>query len=194
MTLSTHVYVLDEIDPRRVFVRCQQLLQKYDDGQHRPPEAQKSSERAGWSGDYRLFANSMDQGLPALLDVSYRPGAALTPEDPGCDEDCDEDCSRTYHARVCWLYIDFDTTYSYRDERGWGCGDLHAAMLGELGQWLDAQGVKWEWRNEFSGDVWGGDDRYVRLVDLGKGGAEAGAWFRNVALPAIAVSTLDGGL
>ena len=190
MTLSTNVYVLDEIDPRRVFIRCQQILQKHDAPRHRPPEAQECSERESWRGGVRMYGNHIDQGLPALLDVHFRPGAALTPEDPGHGDDCDEDCSGDYHDRVCWLDVDFDTAYGYRAANGWRCGDLHAAMVGELGSWLDEQGIRWEWRNESTGEVWGGDDRYARLGELGEAGAAASNWYSTVALPAILADRL----
>lgn len=185
MTLSTNVYVLDEIDVRRLFAFCQKLLTKYDDPRHRPPEAQDCVDKPG-----NLY-NKLGQGLPAILDIDHGNGGPLRAEDAGHDEDCDDDCSGQYHDRACWADVDFDTAYSYRGPNGWGCGDLHAAMLGELGLWLDEQGIRWEWRNEFSGEVWGGDDRYVRLVDLGKGGAEAGDWYRNIALPAIMSSASE---
>ena len=186
LTLSTNVYVLDPVDVRKMFAFCQNLLTKYDE-QHRPPEAQECHDKP-----HNLY-NQLGQGLPAILDIHHGNGAPLRAEDADHDEWCDEECTGTYHDRACWADINLDTGYAYRDERGWGCGDLHAAMVGELGQWLDKLGVRWEWRNEFTGDVWGGDERYTRLAELGEGGAQAGDWYRTVALPAIVGHVLSGG-
>lgn len=58
---------------------------------------------------------------------------------------------------------------------------------------LDARNVRWEWRNEFTGDVHGGEDRYERLIDLCSGGFEATAWFRTTVMPVIAAMAAEGG-
>lgn len=193
MTLSTNVYVLDEIDHVEVFRFCQGLLTKYDD-RHRTPDQQVWSDSPStWRGDdIRLIGNRIGQNLPGILGVTYRAGGPLRAEDDGHDEDCDEGCSGKYHDRACWLDIDFDTAYGAKFAGGMGCGDLHAALVSELGQWLDAKGVRWEWRNEFTGDVHGGSDRYERLIELISGGFEATAWFRTTVLPAIASEIKSG--
>lgn len=189
MTLSTNVYVLDEVSPHELFRFCQTLLTKWDEPDHRPWNRQKCSDKPThtvWEmpGTWNI-CNELGQGLPAILDIKYRPGGPLRAEQAGHDEDCSEECSGKYHDRACWLDIDFDTAYSARFSGGMGCGDLHAALVAEVGQWLDARGVRWEWRNEFTGDVHGGDDRYERLIDLASGGFEATAWYATTALPAI---------
>jgi hypothetical protein len=197
VTLSTNVYVLDEVSPHELFRFCQTLLTKYDeDGGYRPWNQQRCSDkpREDWNGETWTkqgrwsIANQIGQGLPAILDITYHPGGPLTTAEQAemCTGHCEPDDDYHYHPHACWLDIDFDTAYGYKDERGWGCGDLHAALVAELGEWLDAKGVRWEWRNEYTGEVHGGDDRYVRLIDLGVGGFEASAWFRTTVLPAIA--------
>lgn len=218
MTLSTDVYILDEVDPAEVFRFCQSMLTKYD-GASRTPDEQKSSTfpDGGWKRDTEIELgdvvfpgrdwvndrtgersvwvvtaggawsrdNAIGQGLPAWVMSAYRPDGPLrTPKQAAeHDEWCDDDCDPIKdHARACWMWVDFDTGYGYRDERGWGCGDLHAALVGELGDWLTAKGVRWEWRNEFTGDVHTGRDG---LAELGPQGAEAGHWYATQALPAI---------
>lgn len=198
MTLSTNVYVLDEVDPHEVFRFCQGMLAQYDDAKRTPDEQVWTDEADSvyldgeWVKDpgRRRVANKAGQNLPGILGVDYRVGGPLREAQTECDEDCDSDeCSGRYHDRACWLDVDFDTAYSAVSS-GLGCGQLHAALVTELGQWLDAKGVRWEWRNEYTGDVHGGEDRYERLVDLLSGSAAATAWFHNTVLPTIAAEIL----
>jgi hypothetical protein len=197
MTLSTNVYILDQLDVRELFHFTQGLLAKYDDR----PEPQ-TPEQQRWSDDERsaiwddpgsrCIRNGIGQGLPAILDITYRPDEPLRNETDAVahNEDCEPECKGTWHPRACWADLDLDTTYSYRDSRGWGCGDLHAVLVAEIGNWLDQREIRWEWHNEFTGEVHGGEDRYARLIDLVSGGAEANAWFRTSVLPAIAAGVL----
>lgn len=196
MTLSTDVYVLDEISAHEVFHFCQGLLAKYDD-EKRPSEQQQWTDqqdptwRAGepiiepgnaWSLD-----NKPMQSLPAWLMLAYRPEESLRTAEQAAEHDeyCEEDCDGEGHARACWLTVDFDTAYGYMSPDGMGCGDLHAALVAELGQWLDTKGIRWEWRNEYTSDVHSGEDRYERLIDLCRAGFESRAWFETTVLPAI---------
>jgi hypothetical protein len=203
MTLSTDIYVLDEVDPLEVFRFCQGLLTKYDNPRHMPAEQMRVRNRQDtsytgvpgvwevqpgnpWSRD-----NEPGQNLPAWLMSAYRPVGPLRPEVGGHDEDCDEDCSGKYHDRACWMSVDFDTTYGYRDVRGWGCGDLHAALVFELGAWLTGHNIRWEWRNEFTGEVHVGPEG---LTELGRAGVEAQDWFASTVAPAILMEmAVNGG-
>lgn len=208
MTLSTNLYVLDKVDVSELFRFCQTLLTKYDDRpEPQTPEQQIwiDEERSSIWGDpgSRYIRNEIMQGLPAILDITYRADVPLTTPEQAqqCTSDCDppdkvldDDEERYhYHPRACFADIDFDTAYGYRDRAGRGCGDLHALLVAEVGNWLDQRGVRWEWRNEFSGEVHGGDERYARLVDIARGGFEASAWMRTTVLPAIAAGILGGG-
>ena len=184
MTLSTYVYVQDRVDIGQVFAKCNQLIGA--------DEGVRFSDSESWQGGgARTLANEPGQGLCAWLLVTYRPGSPLTtPQEAGQHlEDCEPDCDGADHYdRACWLQVNFDTAYSYSGPDG-GCGDLHARVVAELGQWLDERGARWEWRNEFTGEVHQG---YDSLTDLGTGGAEASDWFRNIAAPAIAAHIASG--
>lgn len=193
MTLSTNVYVLDPIDPEEVFRFCQGLLTKYDEDRRTP-------DRQVWSDDpcqnysdgqwiddpdgRRRIANKLGQGLPGILDITYRTGGPLRTEEQAAqhDEHCSDDCSDRWHDQPCWLDVDFDTAYSAKFEGGMGCGDLHAALVAELGHWLTGKGIRWRWRNEFTGEV---HDDPAKLIDLVTGGFAATAWYQNTVLPAI---------
>jgi hypothetical protein len=200
MTLSTNLYVLDRVDVHELFRFCQELLTKYDDRTppQTPDQQETRDELVGWreDGSWRI-SNVLGQGLPGILDITYRPDGPLRTADQAAahaeDQDCEPDCTGEYHPRACWADVDFDTAYGYRDEAGRGCGDLHALLVAEVGQWLDGRGIRWEWKNEFTGEVHGGGDRYARLVDLATGGSEASAWFRSTALPAIIAHAAGGG-
>lgn len=186
MTLSTNIYVLDETGPHELFRHCQTLLTEHDEQGRTWRQQACSDEPMKYTPGAWSISNQIGQGLPAILDIEYRPGAPLwTPEQAAeCDDDCSEDCGGDHYVRACWLNIDFDTSYGY-DHNGMKCGDLHAVLVAQVGQWLDKRGLRWEWRNEFTGDVHGGDERYARLMDLASGGASATDWFKSTALPAI---------
>lgn len=198
MTLSTNVYVLDEIDPREVFRFCQGLLTKYDEDRRTPDQQVWSDEPRKTYRDRQLIddpdgrrsiANQLGQGLPGILDITYRTGGPLRTEAQAAehDEDCSDDCSGRWHDQPCWLDVDFDTAYGATFEGGMGCGDLHAALVAELGQWLTGKGIRWRWRNEFTGEV---HDDPAKLIELVSGGFEAAAWFQTSALPAILASSV----
>lgn len=196
MTLSTNIYVLDQVDPHEVFRFCQEMLGRHDEDRRGPDQQRWSDEQTSIyrDGNWAVhpdspwsISNDIGQGLPAILDIDYRPGAPLrTPEQAAAhDEDCDTDCSGTYHDRACWLDIDFDTAYGYRGPEGMGCADLHAAFIGELGRWLDGQGIAWEWRNEYTGEVHGGGERYTALAGFMSDGFAGTAWFETAVKPAL---------
>lgn len=190
MTLSTNVYVLDEVGPHELFRFCQTLLTKYDDEGRTWRQMRCSDEPAhevwGMPGAWNI-SNEIGQGLPAILDIKYRPGGPLrTPEQAAeCEEYCGEDCDKDHYYRACWLDIDLDTSYGYRGPNGIGCGALHALLVAEMGNWLDERGLTWEWRNEFTSEVHGGETRYARLLELADGGREANEWFTGMVKPAI---------
>jgi len=170
MTLSTEVYIHAPVDHRALFLRCNQLI--------------GANEATRWTDNGSSIGNKIDQGLCALLNISYghRPAEAH-------DEWCEDDCTGTYHDPENWAVVDFDTAYGY-NHNGERCGDLHARLVAELGAWLDDKGLDWSWRNEFTGEIY---HRYDGLTGLCEGGAEATAWFRDFAAPAIAAHIAASG-
>lgn len=204
MTLNTDVYVLDRINPDEVFSQCLHILAKYDSEGRSPSEMATEREQ---DSTWRDGAHTVDpenpwtlettcgQGLPAWTRLHYRPGVALrtAEESAAHDEDCtlpgrawwtegeSEACDGKWHKPASWLSVDFDTAYSYRDH-GLSCGDLHALIVAELGEWLDARGVRWLWQNEYTGEV---HDSAEKLIELTTGAIESSAWFYTAVLPAI---------
>ncbi|MFI2349764.1 hypothetical protein ACH492_22455 [Streptomyces sp. NPDC019443] len=206
MTLDTRIFVLDKVDPQETFKFFRSLLGATDKHSF-TDEQDKTYSKGEWSvspDNPWTISNDPGQGLPGWLMLYYRPDAPLRTAEQAAehDEDCNlpensiyveewGPCDGTHHRRPCWLTVSIDTAYGYRDDRGFGCGDLHAEYVAKLGQWLDARGVRWEWENEFTGEVHTG---YSRLIDLASGGFEASAWFRTSVLPVIEAEVRKGGL
>ncbi|MEU1497363.1 hypothetical protein [Streptomyces sp. NPDC005732] len=201
MTLDSRFNALDAVDPHEVFQFCRDLIGATD--RHTFSDEQDSTWSKGESFIEPVnpwtISNNPGQGLPAWLMLHYRPDAPLRTAEQAAehDEDCNlpenagyiaewGSCDGAHHRRACWLTVSFDTAYGYTDERGYGCGDLHAEYIAKLGQWLDSKGIRWEWENEFTGETHTG---YSRLIDLASGGFEATAWFKTTVLPVITAET-----
>lgn len=181
MTLNTRIYVLAPVDHRRLFVECSKLIGAHEGIEWR--DEQISSTPGEW-----WIWNKLGQGLCAALDVRYRPHGPLYAGTSHWD-DCEPACDYAPHLLPRWLEVSFDTAYGYRSDDGEGCGDLHARLVAQLGQWLDRNGIAWKWQNEFTGEI---HDRYAGVAELGSGGAEASDWFREFAAPAIAAHMAAG--
>ena len=182
MTLDTHVYVLDPVDHRALFAKCNSLIGATE-GTRSTDEQDtdwRDGEHVAVPGNPWTIANEPDQGLKAWLMIHYRPDGPLHPETSHWD-DCDPACDYLPHLTPRYLEVSFDTAYGYRGREG-GVGDLHAWLVLETGRWLNERGVRWQWRNEFTGDVFDGADGLESLCTLG---AEASAWMREKVLPAI---------
>ena len=131
------------------------------------------------------------QGFCSMYDFQYQfLGYPVHRSGPVTHEDdCEPDCTWN-HGELgmdWWVEIALDTTYGYRAESPdgratWGCGDLHAAIVGVLGAFLDGRGVSWHWQNEYTGEFSRGRDG---LDDLGMSGAASHEWLMNVVRPAV---------
>ena len=200
MTLSTDVLIEGKINPHDVFWFCRRNLLNLADTEGRWEDRQDGwwlkdgpEEDAPWT-----IGNPLGQGFPAILSVHYRPNDkplrteedfrrhdeyCNIPENPEFYNPDEEVCDGEHnYERPCWVRVNFDTGYSYSDEYGRGCGDLHAAYIRKLGFWLDTQGIPFMWENEFTGEFHRG---YENLADLGNSGAGAKDWMTNIVLPAI---------
>lgn len=155
------------------------------------------------------YANRLGQDLPAILHVEYRPGGhdfctteeAEThspycnfPESPDYDPDketCPGGAEAEDHETACVMKVWLDTAYGYRGptlitEDGthtMNCTDLHAALIAELGQWLETEHAgAWKWRNEYTGEI---HTRYDGLAEFTGLGVKQQDWWLNFAKPAI---------
>jgi hypothetical protein len=170
MTLSTNVFIHDQIDPKLVFDHCALLIGAPEDASYKQTETSINM--------------APGQGFRAWLLLSHNNGQPIKTDSDACDEYCDDPCDQTLpHDPAHWVKVDFDTAYGYRGDDGEGCGDLHAKLVAQLGKWLDSRGVEWSWENEFTGEI---HKSYSHLGDLCSGGQEASAWFMGTVLPVIA--------
>lgn len=89
--------------------------------------------------------------------------------------------------------VSIDTGYSFMNDRGESCSQRHARFVFELGQWLDARGCEWMWKNEYTGE-W--HDSYEGLEDFGSFHISEGGpaeWFALTVLPAIRAHLSEEG-
>lgn len=183
MTLNTEVVATTPCDPQELFHFCRSLLGATETH----PYTDKPRHEIWKEPGLHKIGNAIGIGLPALMWAIYRPGLEprRTPEESVAhDEGCDTDCDGKYHDPACWVEVHFDTAYGYRGDRGEGCGDLHAQLLFDLGQWFDERKIGWGWQNEFTGE-WHYEDHYAALKELCSDGGRAMAWFTETVQPLV---------
>jgi hypothetical protein len=136
MPVTTTVYIHDQVDYRIVFAKCVELTGA--------PARTKTSDDGG------MVSTGPDQGLCAWTWVEYGQGGPPLRTNPAPhNEHCAPGCGYE-HAPACWIEAVFDTVDGYRDDHG-GAGTLHQRLVTGLGQWLDAQAVRWSWRSHGDG-------------------------------------------
>jgi hypothetical protein len=169
MPLNTEIYILDEIDPHKVFNFCNDLMdagkpiftEAYDEWQSNPIIS---------------LDNTPGQGLPAWLMSNYRKRGPLYPM---AQYEEDDDGNRRLVTPACFMEISFDTAYGYRDSYG-GSTELHGRYIVALHDWLKKRGVEMCWKNEFNGTIYRGKEG---LEGFFHGGDRANDWFENSVLP-----------
>ncbi len=148
MTLDTLIQILDPVDPHEVFRTCGGFVGV--SGEHAVDEGDWT-----WGAepetDIRSVRTRPNQGLPARVEVLYRPGAPLRA--PGQTGEGIEESVEPCHAAVAFQ--------SSGDERRVA---VHVDLVTRLGAWLDERAVRWSWKCD--GTVYGGADKYARLSEL----------------------------
>ena len=185
MTLSTHMWVLDPVDIEQLWPVGRALIHHYSEREGEAVWSDEPVDRRWYTGapdGSRTRMHTMGQGFCSMYIVEYVEGGGLRGNGVVVhDEDCEDPCEYG-HPRDAFPYyasINLDTGYGYS---GLSCGDLHARIVGSIGSWLDSEGIRWCWENEFTGEIHQGSEG---LSGLGRGAAEASAWFTGTALPAI---------
>ncbi len=151
MTLSTSIRIIEPHPVQEIFDVCNALL-----GAVSP---KTSHEDCPYDPGLRQIMNEPGQGYDAWLIVEYGADSPI----PAVDG-----------APECAIDVDFDTSYSYQNDNGGGCADLHAWFIRELGRGLDARGLTWYWQNEFTGEWHPSSDPVTSL-----GNPEKGALFQE---------------
>lgn len=163
MTLTTHVRIVQPTPVKPIFDECRRILQ----GEHVPFTHEQ--EKYGPEPHNMRYANQIGAGLHALLWLTYGADGPIS--------DYPEADYEGYVPPRASIDVTFDTAYAYRNTRGGGCSDLHAWIVGELGQWLTARGLTWYWEHEYTG-AW-----YQGAADLPVlGNAALGALVASVSI------------
>lgn len=189
MTLSTDMYIQGEVDLAQLRWIVQEALAKFDD-QQRPVDAQLWEEDS--RPEHRSYSTVVGQGLPAWTFIHFgENGVWRSPEDEYAHpDDVEEGEEPWFVAPRHFAAIDFDTTYFYSGPNGETCAQLHAALMLQVGAWLEAQGVPWQWRNEYSDEI---HDAYEGFEEFAGHGAESKVWAKSV-MSAITATAENGGL
>ena len=178
MTLSTDIYIYGDITQREVYDKVNDLL---GIPAARIVVDEPTDPTWSWAGGNHRLGNRIGQGFPAIVDTFAN--ADGSPVAVGHADDCETDCD--YHAHTVPPYavhVDLDTAYGYRDERGWGCAQLHGWVIAALIDWLAERDCTLLWVDEYAGTVHEGSEHLEAFLGSG---TEAAEWFTTKALPAI---------
>ena len=188
MTLNTAVYILDPIDPLEVQSFFNKHLLKVTDPiiEHKPATNWNRETRT-WDEDPEVMDldNQVGQGFDAWYMSQYRKGGLpLHAEDVYSEVDEDYPDEEPYvESRKCFMKVNFDTAYGYISPKG-GCAELHTYYIVALHDWLATKGVRIQWVNEFSGEIF---DGLNGLDDFSKAGDDARKWFKSI-MPGVMAS------
>jgi hypothetical protein len=185
MTLSTDMYIQGEVDLAELRQVVKEALAQHDQ-HHRSPDAQRWEENGGGADRFwrNTFSTVPDQGLPAWTIVYHGADAAWRAPEDEYDDDVEEGEEPRFVAPRHFARIDFDTAYGYTGPHGEGCAELHTALMLQVGAWLDAQGVPWQWCNEFTGDLHNANEGFEEFAG---NGFAATAWYSAI-MPVLAAA------
>ena len=184
MTLNTAIF-LDGAHgrtvAREVYDFFNTLLGPRQDGR---PTAMHDEQMPWVSDGVRSFGNQLGQGLPAILEVSFRDNAPLATAEQATEhtEDCEWDIKEGIscawnHPVACGILTTLDTAYGYSDAYG-GCSVLHARYIVDFyNNFVLPRGLSMRWKNEYSGKINEGINGIEEFLD---GGDEAYEWFTDV--------------
>jgi hypothetical protein len=134
MTLTTHVRVVEPTPVMPIFDYARRLLRA---------ERAAFEHRKHWDLTNLVYANTMGQGYPARLWVSYGPDGPL--DVFPCDY-CEDGLHPGHeHPPRGSIQISFDTAHNYCADNGASPSDLHAWLIREIGQWLSNRNLTWWW-------------------------------------------------
>lgn len=147
MTLCTNIRVMEPYPVQDVLNACTAII-----GAEQP---RQSHEAASWA-PLMVLMNKPLQGLPAWLIVRYAPDGPMEPE---------------YDGDIAGgaFTLAMDTAYSYEGPNRSHCGDLHAWLIQEIGQWLTDHRLTWFWQNEYTGEWFPSSVAPTALGDPEKG-------------------------
>ncbi len=173
MTLNTSVWIERSYDPQRMFRYLQKLIGS-ENGQWKHvatpgDEHWRPEDLTLWAPS---FHNSIGQGFPAILEMTYGLDGYLKNPYPPEEDDDEPDTWPRASFHITW-----DTTYGYQrtSDNGAGCEDLHAYLIMACAAAARYIGSDWWWQNEFTGETWDGESTEGKAALLKFGNAERGA-------------------
>lgn len=132
MTLATSVLIPKPIPTEELFQFIRRDLLGATD---QPYEQKRTDSDERWS--------SYNVGLPAWVEVRFRPDGPLL----------DEDGWQPKEGGPFFVEVFLDTTLGYENDKGGQCNDLHAWLVACIGGWLIDHGCdRWWWFDEFNAD------------------------------------------
>lgn len=190
MTLHTRVAITGPIPTRTAFDLALQAVCTAAGEAARIATAQIEGPEDCYEPGVRRIGSVIGQGLPALTWCTFRPDGPLHPEDAYDDEYAEEGEEPYFMSPACSLMLHWDTAYGFTGPNGMGCSDLHSIAIAHVCQELTKRGLGMHWHNEYTGEWHLGIEN---LDTLSAAGLEADLWYRNTALPAIALHIASEG-
>ena len=184
MTLDTRIAIKGDVDPEELYLFLRPLV--------RTPKKVEPIRKDGQIG------NPLGVGADAILDIYYDK-ARFTHGDcetGWCCDECEGTCEDLGHLATHmdeiqrdptengWadIEVSLDTTYGYRGPNGENCGELHAAIIHHLGEWLTERGAEYQWQDESTGKWYRGAADLSVLCRQGMGNFN---FLEQVVKPAI---------
>lgn len=107
----------------------------------------KGTEHGYWQN---TIANQPSQGLDAWAITHHNNGEVIEWESHLVEGEEPHDVAEEPDLRV---YTDFDTAYSYRDNRGFDCTDLHRYYITRIiDEYATPRDLTVWWQNEYTGE------------------------------------------
>lgn len=166
--LHTYIYVQGHVDAGAVFSEILNWDLMFSNRKDSPEDIGRHYGEDDQRGCEYVSVKD-EEPLAAFLAMWYRTGGdAVTEEDKAEWEGahCGSPNCTSHLIAPCRLLIGMSTPMSYVDtHREWNAGNLHSALIWQLGAWLDGQKVPWQWHANITGEVRTG---YSELDDLAK--------------------------
>lgn len=167
--LHTYIYVQGNVDVGAVFNEILQWDLMFSNRKELPEEVDRNfgdDDRR----DCEYVAVDEDEPLAAFLVAWYRTdGVAVTEEERAEWEGrtCGAPNCTNHVIAPCHVLVGLSTPVLYTDpERTWTAGNVHSAIIWQLGAWLDGRKIPWQWHTSLKGEITSGYEGLDELPQL----------------------------